>query len=61
MKSTCFFHLLAIGSKSRGPLDHFLHYLMQKRKYLQPSSLAGLIWKKAAEIEKDLAKLTDLG
>jgi hypothetical protein len=44
ISNDCFFILMQISKKSRGPLDHFLHYLMKTRGALEPTSLARLIW-----------------
>ena len=55
-----FWAMMVVTHKIRGPLDHFVHYLMKKRPDGSPQSLATLVWGKYTVFSDKLAENVDV-
>ena len=63
LSSTCFWWVVQVVHKCRGPLDHLLHVLEAKQKHAahESSTLATLVYGKADEILCEFGALLDFG
>ena len=52
-----FWCMMSIAHRTRGPLDHFAHYVAKKHGPDDPTSLARMVWYKASQIGNELAEL----
>eukprot|EP00959_Pyramimonas_sp_CCMP1952_P466196 9489585-Pyramimonas_sp.AAC.1 len=56
--SKMFFVACRISCEIKRPLQHMLHFIMQRREQGEPQNMAEMVWGKAAEIRAEFVAMT---